>query len=84
MITWKITPSCINNNIASVQLKKSTTQAILHFLQYLDMPIDSGNVVFSLFLDFRKAFDCVNHEILLSKLHTYPFHCRLVPLISNK
>ena len=32
--------------------------------------IDSGNVVFSLFLDFRKAFDCVYHEILLSKLHT--------------
>ena len=33
--------------------------------------IDSGNIVFSLFLDFRKAFDCVNHEILLSKFNTY-------------
>ena len=32
--------------------------------------IDSGNIVFSLFLDFRKAFDSVNHEILLSKLNT--------------
>ena len=40
------------------------------FLQYLYKHIDSGNIVFSLFLDFRKAFDYVNHGILLSKLNT--------------
>ena len=32
--------------------------------------IDSDNVVFSLFLDFRKAFYCVHHEIQPSKLNT--------------
>ena len=41
--------------------KKSTTQAILPFLQYLCKHIDYVNVVFSLFLDFCNAFDCVNH-----------------------
>ena len=51
-------------------VRKSPTQAILHFLQYLYKHINSGNIVFSLFLDFREAFDCVNHEILLSKLNT--------------
>ena len=64
-----------NNSILHKQqygfyAKKSTTQATFHFLQYLYKHIDSGNVVFSLFVDFRKAFDCVNHEILLSKLNT--------------
>ena len=36
--------------------------------------IDSGNVVFALFLDFRKAFDCVNLEILQSKLNNCGVH----------
>ena len=61
-----------NNSILHKQqygfrAEKSTTQAIFHFLQYLYKHIDSDNIVFSLFLDFCKASDCVNHEILLSK-----------------
>ena len=51
-----------NNSILHKQqygfyAKKSITRAILHFLQYLYRHIDSGNIVFSLFLDFPKAFD---------------------------
>ena len=61
--------SCVNNNMDFV-LKVYYSEAILHFLQYLYRHIDSGNVVFSLFLDFHKAFDCVNLEILISKLNT--------------
>ena len=62
--------SILHNQQYGFRAKKSTTPAILHFLQYLYMYIDSGNIVFTLFLDFRKAFYCVNHEILLSKLNT--------------
>ena len=40
------------------------------FLQYLYKHIDSGNILFSLFLYIRKAFDSVNHEILLPKFNT--------------
>ena len=51
--------------------KKSTTQAILDSLLYITENLDSGKTVVSLFLDFCKAFDSVDHEILISKLSTY-------------
>ena len=33
--------------------------------------IDSGNANAAMFLDFKKAFDNVHHEILLDKLNAY-------------
>ena len=35
--------------------------------------IDSGDMVGALFLDFRKAFDLVDHAILMKKLSIYKF-----------
>ena len=40
-------------------------------LQYIYNNLDNGSVVVSIFLDFAKAFDCADHEILLKKLSWY-------------
>ena len=42
----------------------STVQALLNHMQFMYDSIDSGNFVISVFLDFKKAFDTVDHKIL--------------------
>ena len=50
---------------------KSTSQSCANVLQYIYDNLDNGKNVLSVFLDFRKAFDCVDHVILLKKLYHY-------------
>ena len=46
----------------------STSDAIINMTQFVYDSLDLGKTVVSFFLDFSKAFDCVNHVVLLRKL----------------
>lgn len=51
--------------------KHSTTLAVTNTLDDCYQSIDNNNVVLGLFLDLEKAFDTVDHKILLAKLDNY-------------
>ncbi len=45
--------------------------------------MDKGGVVGAVFLDLRKAFDTVNHKVLISKLSTFNFSYDALELIKS-
>ena len=51
--------------------KSSTHLALLSFVDKVIQAIEKGEYVVGVFLDFSKAFDIVDHDILLDKLDHY-------------
>jgi hypothetical protein len=61
-----------NNNSAEEQFgcrtKYSTGVAIYKLVNEIQETLHNNNLIGGIFCDIEKAFDCVNHEVLLSKL----------------
>ena len=53
------------------QKNKSTTLAVVDLYTKIVDSLNKNNYACSVFLDFAKAFDTVNHDILIAKLENY-------------
>lgn len=49
----------------------STSLSVICFTDYILQEIDKGNYCCGVFMDLSKAFDTIDHHILLTKLHLY-------------
>ena len=50
---------------------RSTTTNLMEFVGSVKAAMEGGNQVDALYLDFSKAFDCLNHGLLIEKLRKY-------------
>ena len=63
--------------------KHSTEHALIKFMDYATDELEKGNFVVGVYLDIKKAFDCVNFQILFKKLSKYGIRGKALELIQN-
>lgn len=61
----------------------STATAITELVDFVLQEIDSKKIVGALFIDLKKAFDTLNHDILLKKLYAYGIRGIVFDLFKN-
>lgn len=62
---------------------RSTLSAQLLFTEYIRATLDKGLITGAVFIDFRKAFDTVNHQILQNKLVSFQLSRSVISMISS-
>ena len=71
-----------NNNIYNFQFgfrqQYSTSHALIIITEVIRKALDDGNIGCGVFADLQKAFDTLDHQILLAKLNHYG-----IPGVSN-
>lgn len=65
------------------QAKHSTDHALLQFVQDINDNFDKNMYTVAVFIDLSKAFDTVNHKILISKLKKYGVNGTYLKLFSD-
>ena len=61
----------------------SSQHPLLHMFEKWHQALDKKHVVAAVLMDLSKAFDCINHDLLIAKMHAYGFSMKALALIKS-
>ena len=67
----------LHNSQFGFKEKHGTNMVLIALIDKLMNAMDNGNIVVGVFLDLQKAFDTVNHTILINKMYKYKYGIRM-------
>jgi hypothetical protein len=68
---WEVPTNVITEAQNGFRKNKSTDTASQTFIKSIQEALDKGTHAIGLFFALTKAYDLINHDILLGKLHSY-------------
>lgn len=71
IVSFLESKNLLSSNQHGFREDKSTITALTNILDFVYKNLDRGHKVIALFIDLSKAFDCVNHSILLKNIERY-------------
>ena len=83
MMSFLNANSILSDSQFGFRAKHSTAHALINAISHLQLAMDSGKSALGLFIDFSKAFDTINHRILLDKLEIYGIRGNLHKVLSS-
>ena len=89
LINYLTQHSILHKNQFGFRPKLSTCLALLQLIDDASKSIDDGNITVGVFINLAKAFDTVDHAILLNKLNFYgirgtAFNCVVRSYLTNR
>ena len=71
LYTFPNSNNIINNLQFGSRQQYSTSHALVHITENIRKALDGGNIGCRVFVELQKAFDTVDHQVLLAKLNPY-------------